>query len=346
MRRIDGMLARQTDERILLGLGNLIARDRRRKADFLAYLNEVDLRRLYAKQGYSSLFRFLTEKHCLSESSALKRIQAARLARKFPFLYRDVAEGTFSLSALGRLAPFLTGNNAQRLLRASERKSVREVESLLVAEFPKADVEDRLKKSVSPLGVDRLQIQFTADAAFAADIEKARALLSHRFPQGKLADVLGLALKILIRELEKPAKSVRGDSLGSVPSGLDLANTAPGNIPRGMQSGEIASVLQALQQASLRGSQSRSNLPALSSRRHIPRGIFHEVWARDGARCQHLRPDGTICGETRFLEVDHVHPYALGGGHTRENLRLLCWAHNQLRAEARFGKRPPRERAT
>src|SRR5690606_40689089 len=61
-------------------LSLLVTQERKRKADLLAYLNEVDRRKLYAKEGYSSLFRYLTEKHRYSESSALKRIQAARLA--------------------------------------------------------------------------------------------------------------------------------------------------------------------------------------------------------------------------------------------------------------------------
>src|SRR5262245_47350981 len=111
-------LGRESDEKILSGLTELVGRERRMKADFLVYLNEVDRRRLYAKQGYSSLFRFLTERYHLSEGTALKRIQTARLAKKFPFLYRDIREGLFSVTALSRLAPFLKGYNCSRLLRA------------------------------------------------------------------------------------------------------------------------------------------------------------------------------------------------------------------------------------
>jgi hypothetical protein len=143
MRRLDGTLANQTDARILSGLAMLVTQERKRKSDLLAYLNEVDSRKLYAKEGYSSLFRFLTEKHFYSESSTLKRIQAARLARKFPFLYGDIKDGAYSLSVLSRLAPFVTAANANRLFRKAHHQSTRQVEAMLAEEFPKADVEDR-----------------------------------------------------------------------------------------------------------------------------------------------------------------------------------------------------------
>ncbi len=305
MRRLDGILANQSDARILSGFSLLVIQERKRKSDLLAYLNEVDVRKLYAQEGYSSLFRFLTEKHFFSESSALKRIQAARLARKFPFLYGDIKDGKYSLSALSRLAPFVSAANADRLFRKSERKSTREVEAMLAAEFPKADVADRLSKTVSPLSENRVKIQFSGPKELVEDIERLRDLLSHRYPQGKLADVVGLAVKALIRELEKPGRAPKTHAAGNTKSKMATKIAAK----------------------------------SLKRSRYIPRGIRRDLGVRDTHRCQHLRPDGTLCGETRFLEVDHIQPYALGGGNGRENLRLLCWAHNQLRAEAQFGRR-------
>ncbi|MBY0371285.1 hypothetical protein K2X33_11400 [bacterium] len=176
-------LKSQSDRYILRGMEMLIAKDRKLKSDFLIYLGEADYRKLYAKEGYSSLFRWLTEKYGFSESSALKRIQVSRLALKFPFLYRDIASGKYTLSALGRLAPFVNGANAPVLFGAAEKKSVRQVEEFLVTQFPKEEVEDRLRKSVSPLGEDRHQVQFTANSEFVSDLEEARTLLSHK-PQG------------------------------------------------------------------------------------------------------------------------------------------------------------------
>ncbi|MCD6379703.1 HNH endonuclease, partial [bacterium] len=38
------------------------------------------------------------------------------------------------------------------------------------------------------------------------------------------------------------------------------------------------------------------------------------------------------------LEIDHIVPYAKGGGNSLDNLRLLCAKHNILEAEHAYGK--------
>ena len=58
---------------------------------------------------------------------------------------------------------------------------------------------------------------------------------------------------------------------------------------------------------------------------------------------------GRRCGSSHLLQVDHVFPYALGGGSDPPNLRLLCFAHHRERHAARAhlanvpgaGGRPP-----
>ncbi len=78
--------------------------------------------------------------------------------------------------------------------------------------------------------------------------------------------------------------------------------------------------------------------PPGSPSRAIPQPIRDKVYARDEGRCRYVDPDGKRCGETRHLHIDHIRPFARGGKHTPENLRLLCSAHNQLLAEREFGE--------
>lgn len=217
------------------------------------------------------------------------------LVRQFPFLEQRIIDGEFSLSALNRLARFAKGPKAEALLFECVGKSVRDVEAVLMKYFPKEDVKEKVGKS--RLGEDRFGIEFTADGEFVQDLEKATALLSHRYPQGKIASVLGLALKTLIKELERKPRQ-------RTPVAVEVAPAVP-----------------------------------VKRSRYIPRGRRLDLADRDERQCQHVRPDGKLCGETRFLEVDHIQPYALGGSNKLENLRLLCSAHNALRAELRFGRR-------
>lgn len=55
------------------------------------------------------------------------------------------------------------------------------------------------------------------------------------------------------------------------------------------------------------------------------------------SHCQLRLDSGGICGATRRLKIDHVHPHALGGAATIENARVLCRFHNQLAARRAFG---------
>ena len=85
------------------------------------------------------------------------------------------------------------------------------------------------------------------------------------------------------------------------------------------------------------GSQARDGEPALVHTRHIPSAVKDHVRMRDQYRCAYVGGDGVRCGSTRHLQFDHVVPFAKGGGHEPENLRLLCAAHNRLEAAGVFG---------
>ncbi|MBI5240147.1 MAG: HNH endonuclease, partial [Elusimicrobia bacterium] len=77
---------------------------------------------------------------------------------------------------------------------------------------------------------------------------------------------------------------------------------------------------------------------AASSRR-VPQWVRDRVWERDQGRCSFRAADGRRCGPRAWLEFDHVRPYALGGASDDPaNVRLLCRAHNQLRAREMFGE--------
>jgi hypothetical protein len=77
--------------------------------------------------------------------------------------------------------------------------------------------------------------------------------------------------------------------------------------------------------------------PRPSNGDDIPAHVRREVWKRDGGRCQWPVSSGGICGSTRHLELDHVHPRSLGGASTPENLRVLCRSHNDLAARRVLG---------
>jgi 5-methylcytosine-specific restriction endonuclease McrA len=81
---------------------------------------------------------------------------------------------------------------------------------------------------------------------------------------------------------------------------------------------------------------SRAARPS-TRQRHVSAQVKNAVWKRDGGQCTFVSDGGQRCGSRRLLELDHIEPVALGGRATVENMRLRCWAHNQLEAERVFG---------
>ena len=66
--------------------------------------------------------------------------------------------------------------------------------------------------------------------------------------------------------------------------------------------------------------------------RYIPAKIRRQIWKRDEGRCQYQDPlTKQRCEASHGIQIDHRKPYANGGTHHPENLRLLCGAHNRSR---------------
>src|SRR6185295_1024812 len=78
--------------------------------------------------------------------------------------------------------------------------------------------------------------------------------------------------------------------------------------------------------------------PTPNRRRRCPAAVARAVFVRDAGQCSYVSPDGRRCSARRWLELDHVDPWAEGGEDTVENLRLRCRAHNQRYARQYFGR--------
>jgi hypothetical protein len=120
-----------SDEQLVHDLETAAVDEREATARLIALLAEMDARRLYLQQGYSSLFVYCTKCLHLSEHAAYGRIEAARAARKFPLVLDRLAEGSITLTTICLLSSHLTADNHRHLLDAMTDKSRREVEAQL-----------------------------------------------------------------------------------------------------------------------------------------------------------------------------------------------------------------------
>jgi hypothetical protein len=135
-----------SDDDLVAAVKSLARCEREATASLIAYLDELDARRLYLAASFSSLFTYCCAVLHLSEPAAYNRIEAARAARRFPAILQMLGEGSLSLASVRLLSSHLTAENHQELLAAAKGKSKRQVEELLVQYFPRPDVPPSVRK--------------------------------------------------------------------------------------------------------------------------------------------------------------------------------------------------------
>jgi hypothetical protein len=215
--------------------------ERHATAQLIVLLTEVDARRLYLAQGYSSLFTYCTRVLRLSEHAAFGRIETARAARRFPLILERLVEGSLNLAAIGLLARHLTVENHVEVLDAARHKTKSDVEHLVARLWPRADAPVVIRKlpeakcmtppapirtdaglrgeltlpgrveappsqrrsEVKPLAPERYKIQFTVDRETHDKLRRAHDLLRHTIPDGDPAKIFARALSLLVADVCK-----------------------------------------------------------------------------------------------------------------------------------------------
>jgi len=198
---------------------------------------------------------------------------------------------------------FLRSENIHRIedkrevLAQVEGKSVREVQALLAA--PCSAPEKLVREKVRPVAQNLHIVTFAVTDEELERIDELKALLSHRMPGQKLRDLV----LILVKE------------------GLERHRP---KLPKPAQTAELKPRKAPETPPPLRTSEPRKRS------RFIP--------ARDGQQCSFVnRVTGQRSGARHFLELDHIRPFAHGGGNQTSNLRLRCRAHHQLAAMDTLG---------
>src|SRR5215831_3659768 len=131
---------RLSNDALIQELELSIAQDYPHTARQVALIGEVERRRLFAPAGYPSMYKYCVGKLHLSEDAAYKRIQVARVARRYPAVLAALAEGRVHLSGLNVLAKqlkHLAPESVEELLAAATHRTKREIERLVAERFPK-----------------------------------------------------------------------------------------------------------------------------------------------------------------------------------------------------------------
>lgn len=193
-----------SDSTVLDGLAALVASDRMTTADLLAHLGEAEARRLHRRTGSRSMFDYCVSELRLSEASAYRRIQVARVCRKFPSLFHAIAAGRLNLTSVLLLRPHLTPENVEELILVATHKRKEEIEHVLAtrcgAELAPELVGKATFKEIAP-GIFEMRTIMTGTTV--EKLRHAQDLMSHRNPTRNMDVVIGRVLDLAIPQMEK-----------------------------------------------------------------------------------------------------------------------------------------------
>jgi len=304
------LFANVSDDELLCELKRIVGKGQQLEAELLVQLAEVDARRLYLREACSSMFVYCTRVLHFSESAAYHRIAAARAARSYPALLEQLEAGEIHLSGITLLAPHLTPENHLDLLSRAKHQSKRAIELLV------ADVRPR---PAAPAIVRRLPAPPQTGCAIPRPPPPTpKPLGRQRF---KIQLTASQETHDKLRELQALLRH-------QIPNG-DLAQI-------------FERALDLLLDDVKRKKFARTQRPrAVTSRtkpsRHIPAEIKRAVVSRDEGRCRYVSPSGRRCKAREFLEFHHVEPWGHSQRHSREEIVLMCRAHNQYEGEHAYG---------
>ena len=349
------MFSELSDLELLATVHRLAAEERHAIALLIASLAELDARRLYLGEGCSSMFTYCTQVLHLSEHAAYGRIEAARLARRFPVILEQLADGAMTLTAIGLLAPHLKAENHRELLESARHKSKREVEQLVATLRPQPSVPASVRKLPSPAAAARpvaprtTLLDATAEADIAPTMAGTVSVPRCDLPPAGTSSAAArrAVIQPLAPERYKVQFTMDADAAAQLRRAQELMrHRVPDGDVGAIVTYALALLVERLETTKLAAAK-RPRPPretaSSSASRAIPAAVRREVWARDEGRCAFVGSVGR-CTETSFLEFHHVHPYAVGGRAVIENTELRCRAHNQYEAELFFGVPRPTAR--
>lgn len=168
-----------TDKQLLNDTKNLASYERKITAQLLHHLKEIEARKLFSEIGHSSLFTYMTKELGFSESSAYRRINAARLLKDIPELEKKIEDGDLTLSNLSKVSDKFKQENITDLefkkdvIATIENTSARECDKALSEIVVPNNLPIEPVKLFHPIHINMSEETYNK-------FEEVRGLLAHR----------------------------------------------------------------------------------------------------------------------------------------------------------------------
>ena len=332
-------------------------------ARLIAHLAEISARKYHLVLGYKHLFEYCVKRLNLSEGSVTRRIQVARVCNRYPQLLAALGRGGLHLTGAGLIAPHLSEDNVDDLIKQAEGKSKRAIEAMLVNRAPKAVFKPairklpacppkndaaRLSQAEAALPApraearpnileqatgERYNFRFSADRAFAEKLERFAEVLGIEVPRNHMPEILEVALDLALDKRDPQRKNARRKKR--------RAKACPGHLKEQASASKTEKKPRNPGTEASTASPKRTTLPETMSTqpgRHIPAVIRGRVLEKADYRCEYRSSDGRRCSARAGLQIEHTRPFAVYRSHDEAYLCVLCAEHNRLAAERYFGK--------
>ncbi len=340
MEKIHINLKSLNDIDILSHTRELVTKEKQITLEILHYLREISLRKLYLARGYSSLFDFCIIELGYSEGSANRRISSMHLLVQLPEVEEKIKENKVNLSTLTQLS-----SHIRREEKFKNKKIPKEEKLQLLARIENKSQEqcqrELLKHSSQgvlsmdrqrPISEDLTEIRFVASKELMGKIKRLKNLLGHKNPNPQWGEFFEMLADTGPKKLDPGLKETNSKKVGETKDQRRSKEIDSNKVSETKNYGSKNQ--QSTSDSTAAGANRRVN----PNSRYISQEVKAFVWHRDQGRCQYIDSKSKKKCESQFaLQIDHVHPYSLGGPTKPDNLRLLCRAHNGFLAKEAFG---------
>ena len=369
-----GNVSMASHDTIRANISRAIGVEHEATADLLRYLAEYEHRQLHLRDGFSSIYVFLTRGHGYSEGAAARRSTVARFSRHYPDVLTLIAAGDLSLSVVDLLARAvnkqeLSADHVPTLLSQLKRKSKTEAESIL-AEWGCRVVKGLQRERIREVGITAVPCEpITTEArensfgfAFnqastnpskqeSADCsQETEDSVDHDQPIETEFQISLRLSKAAMNQLKRAQELLGTEDIASTIEKLaSFHNDRKDPLKNRKQTKTKKTTLPPPaavtdQNVSARKNETVPSKPQTTKKAKLSRYIIAQnrrvTFQKSSGQCTYVDSiTGRRCEERKHLEVDHINPFAKGGDHSPENLQILCRAHNMMRARDEFGDR-------
>jgi len=262
------------------------------EADLLESIIEADRNRLYEDFGLAYLTPYCVKYLGLSEDVAANFVRVARKTYEVPELKAAIDEGKLSVTKAKTIVSVINADNQKNWIEKAESFSKSQLEKAVAFESPKPQRPEKAKFE----GPNRVRYEYDLTEEESALFKRAQDTLCQK--KGRPMSLSETQVELLKCFLDKH----------------DPLRKAQRNAHKSQDPSRDRSEKKA----------------SISKSTSIPAAEIHIVNLRDQGQCQARLPDGSKCGETKWIHFHHVIPKAKGGKDKAENLVTLCSAHHRI----------------